>query len=40
MKWKDIEKIMKKNDRYAQMLEEHDRTGKLPLKKKRRRAKA
>ena len=36
MKWKDIEKIMKKHEKYAKMLEEYDKTGKLPLKKKRR----
>lgn len=36
MRLKDIERIMKKNEKYAKMLEEFDRTGKLPLDKIRR----
>lgn len=33
---RDIKRIMKENERYAQMLEYYDRTGKWPLKKIRR----
>jgi len=33
---KDIEKIMKENEKYAQMLEYYDRTGQFPLHKIRR----
>jgi len=33
---RDIKRIMKKNEKYARMLEEYDRTGKLPLEKVRR----
>lgn len=40
MKWKEIEKIMKKHDKYAKMLEEYDRTGKLPIKKRQKIRKA
>ena len=32
----DIERIMKKNEKYARMLEEYDRTGHLPIEKVRR----
>lgn len=31
-----IKRIMKKNERYAKLLEYYDRTGRLPLKKTRR----
>ena len=27
MQWKEIERIMKENEKYAQMLEDFDRTG-------------
>ena len=33
---RDIERIMKKNEKYARMLEEFDRTGHLPFEKVRR----
>jgi hypothetical protein len=33
---RDIERILKKNERYARILEEYDRTGKFPLEKTRR----
>ncbi len=33
MRLREIKKIMKKNEKYAKMLEEFDRTGKLPKKK-------
>jgi len=33
---RDIKKIMKENEKYAQMLEEYDKTGKFPLEKIRR----
>ncbi|MCX6817586.1 MAG: hypothetical protein NTU57_01890 [Candidatus Aenigmarchaeota archaeon] len=36
MQWKAIERIMKENDKYAQMLEEFDRTGVLSIDKIRR----
>jgi hypothetical protein len=36
MKWKEIERIMKENEKYAQMLEEFDRTGVLAIDKIRR----
>ena len=36
MRLQEIRRIMKENDRYAKMLEEYDKTGKLPLKKIRR----
>lgn len=36
MKLKEIERIMKENEKYAKMLEEYDRTGKLPTEKIRR----
>ena len=36
MKWKEIERIMKENDKYARMLEEFDRTGILAIDKIRR----
>lgn len=32
----EIKKIMKKNEKYAKMLEEYDRTGEFPLDKIRR----
>lgn len=32
----DIKRIMEKNEKYAEMLEEYDRTGKLPIEKIRR----
>ena len=32
----EIEKIMKKNEKYAKMLEEYDRTGEMPWEKIRR----
>lgn len=32
----EIRRIMKKNERYTQMLEYYDRTGRFPLKKIRR----
>ena len=31
-----IERIMEKNEKYARMLEEYDRTGHLPIEKVRR----
>ena len=33
---RDIERIMKENERYTKMLEEYDRTGKLAIEKIRR----
>lgn len=36
MLWKEIERIMKENEKYAQMLEEFDRTGILAIGKIRR----
>lgn len=33
---RDIERIMKKNEKYAKMLEEYDKTGHLPIEKIRR----
>ena len=33
---REIERIMKENEKYTRMLEEYDRTGKLPLEKVRR----
>jgi hypothetical protein len=36
MQWKEIERIMKQNEKYAQMLEEFDRTGVLAIDKLRR----
>lgn len=36
MQLREIERIMKKNEKYARMLEEFDRTGKMPLEKLRR----
>ncbi len=32
----EIRKIMKENEKYTKMLEEYDKTGKLPLEKIRR----
>ncbi|RLI96483.1 MAG: hypothetical protein DRO96_02985 [Candidatus Aenigmatarchaeota archaeon] len=32
----EIKRIMKENERYTQMLEYYDKTGKLPLKKIRK----
>jgi len=29
----EIKRIMKENEKYAKMLEEYDRTGKLPIEK-------
>jgi|GEM_PF-1042439 len=36
MRLREIERIMKENEKYAKMLEEFDRTGKLPSDKIRR----
>jgi hypothetical protein len=36
MRLQEIERIMKENEKYARMLEEFDRTGKLPSEKIRR----
>ena len=36
MKFREIEKIMKKNEKYAKILEDYDRTGVFPLDKVRR----
>ena len=36
MRLREIERIMKENEEYAKMLEEFDRTGKLPFEKIRR----
>jgi hypothetical protein len=36
MRLREIERIMKENEKYAKMLEEFDRTGKLPTEKIRR----
>ena len=36
MQWKEIESIMKKNQKYADMLEYYDRTGRFPLDKVRK----
>ena len=36
MRRKFIERIMKENEKYAQMLEEYDKTGHLPMEKIRR----
>ena len=36
MRLRDIERIMKENEKYAKMLEEYDRTGVLPFEKIRR----
>lgn len=36
MRLREIEKIMKENERYTKMLEEFDRTGYLPIEKIRR----
>ncbi len=33
---RDIERIVKENEKYAKMLEEYDRTGHLPIEKIRR----
>lgn len=33
---REIRRIMKENEKYANMLEEYDRTGKFPLEKIRR----
>ena len=33
---REIKRIMKENEKYARMLEEYDRAGKLPLEKIRR----
>jgi hypothetical protein len=33
---REIRRIMRENDKYAKMLEEYDRTGKLPIEKIRR----
>lgn len=33
---KNIKRIMKENEKYTNMLEEYDRTGKFPLEKIRR----
>ncbi len=33
---REIERIMKENEKYARILEEYDRTGKFPLDKIRR----
>lgn len=32
----EIRRIMKENEKYAELLEYYDRTGRLPLKKERR----
>jgi hypothetical protein len=36
MSLQEIRRIMKENEKYANMLEEYDRTGKFPLEKIRR----
>lgn len=36
MRLKEIERIMKENEKYAKMLEDFDRTGNLPIEKIRR----
>ncbi len=36
MRLQEIKRIMKENEKYAKMLEEFDRTGKLPFEKIRR----
>ncbi len=36
MRWKEIERIMKEDEKWLNMLEEYDRTGKLPLERVRR----
>ena len=36
MQFREIEKIMKENEKYAKILEEYDRTGAFPLQKVRR----
>ncbi len=33
---REIKRIMRENEKYARMLEEYDRTGKLPIEKIRR----
>jgi hypothetical protein len=33
MQWKEIERVLKENDRCMKMLEYYDRTGKSPTKK-------
>jgi hypothetical protein len=33
---REIRRMMKENEKYARMLEEYDRTGKLPIEKIRR----
>jgi hypothetical protein len=37
MRWKEIEKIMKEEEKYTKMLEEYDKTGVLPFKASRKR---
>lgn len=36
MRFQEIEKIMKENEKYAKILEEYDETGVFPLEKIRR----
>lgn len=36
MQSREIKRVMKENERYAQMLEYYDRTGRFPLHKVRR----
>jgi hypothetical protein len=36
MRFQEIERIMKENEKYANMLEDYDRTGVFPLDKVRR----
>ena len=36
MRFQEIERIMKENERYAKILEDYDRTGLFPLDKVRR----
>ena len=36
MRFREIEKIMKKNEKYTKILEEYDKTGIFPLDKVRR----
>jgi hypothetical protein len=36
MRLREIERVMKENEKYARMLEDFDRTGELPFEKIRR----
>ena len=33
MQWKEVEKILKENEKYTKMLDYYDRTGRMPARK-------